>query len=120
MTVRERFHHLLVDLLRTLSRTIYYSQHLTLYLITFSIMAKISVLSLAVWVSTASAFSPMATQFSASTTQLSMANEADSRRSFFSKAAGSAAVAAFSLVQAPGPAQALGGGLKKVNAKLVQ
>jgi len=83
-------------------------------------MVKLSVCTLASFVGAASAFAPMSTQWSSSKTQLSMsANEADSRRSFFTKAAGSAAVVAFGLVEAPEDAHALGS-LKKVNAKLAQ
>jgi hypothetical protein len=44
---------------------------------------------------------------------------AASRRSFFTKAAGSAAVVALGLVEAPEGAQAIGS-LKKVNEKLSQ
>jgi len=44
----------------------------------------------------------------------------DSRRAFFAKIAGSAAVVAgLGVVEAPKPAYALGGGLKKVNTKLI-
>lgn len=81
---------------------------------------KLSLLSLSLLASGVNAFSTAPSKLSASSTQLSMANE-DDRRSFISKTAGSAAALAFGLVQTPGSAQAFGGGgLKKVNAKLVQ
>ena len=84
-------------------------------------MVKLSVCSLALWFSAASAFSPTATQNNVATTQLSMtsSDNADSRRSFLAKAAGAATLATFGMVQEPEPAQALGGKLNKVNAKLV-
>lgn len=47
-----------------------------------------------------------------------MEDESSSRRSFFNKIVGSTAVASLSLLQAPFPANAIGGGVKKVNAKL--
>merc|ERR1719261_143149 len=47
-----------------------------------------------------------------------MVEDESSRRSFFNKVIGSTAVAGISLLQAPFPANAIGGGLKKVNAKL--
>jgi hypothetical protein len=79
---------------------------------------KLSVLNLALLANGASAFTTVPNKPTAS--QLSMSTE-DDRRSFVSKAAGAAAAVAFGLVQGPVPAQAFGGGgLKKVNAKLVQ
>lgn len=51
-----------------------------------------------------------------SSTKMSMTN--DDRRSFFHKIVGSAAIAGVTLLQTPFPANAIGGGLKKVNAKL--
>lgn len=77
---------------------------------------KVSFLNFALLASGASAFTIAPKQ--AVSSKLSMSVE-DDRRSFLSKAAGSAAAVAFGLVQGPGPAQAIGG-LKKVNAKLAQ
>lgn len=77
---------------------------------------KVSFLNFAILASGASAFTIAPKQ--AVSSKLSMSVE-DDRRSFLSKAAGSAAAVAFGLVQGPGPAQAIGG-LKKVNAKLAQ
>ena len=84
-------------------------------------MVKSSVFTLATFLGGASAFAPMTGQYCSSSTQLSMSeNEAaDSRRSFFTRAAGSAAVVALGLVQAPEDAHAIGS-LKKVNDKLAQ
>ncbi len=77
---------------------------------------KVSFLNFALLASGASAFTIAPKQ--AVSSKLSMSVE-DDRRSFLSKAAGSAAAVAFGLVQGPGPVQAIGG-LKKVNAKLAQ
>lgn len=80
---------------------------------------KLFVLSFTLLVGT-NAFNTVPNTQKISSSQLSMVN-ADDRRSFLSKAVGATAAAAFGIVQAPGPAQALGGGgLKKVNAKLAQ
>ncbi len=83
-------------------------------------MVKLSVLSLSLWIGSIHAFSPMAGQNVGTKLAMSADDNVDSRRSFFTKTAGSAAVAALSLLNVPEPAQALGGALKKVNAKLVQ
>jgi hypothetical protein len=84
-------------------------------------MVKTFILQLALGLGAVSAFAPLAPQNNAAT-KLSMSSpevdSADSRRSFFSKVVGSAAIAGLSLLEGPGPANALGGGLKKVNAKL--
>lgn len=53
-----------------------------------------------------------------SATKLSMIEDESSRRSFFNKIVGSTAAAGITLLQAPFPANAIGGGIKKVNAKL--
>lgn len=84
-------------------------------------MVKISVLTLTLCCNVASAFSPIAPTKSVNT-QLSMSSslENDSRRGFISKAAGAVTLATLGLVQEPAPAQAIGGKLKAVNAKLVQ
>ena len=67
----------------------------------------------------ANGFAPAAR--GAASTKLAMAEtDSNSRRSFFTKTAGSIAVAGLSLIQTPGPANAIGGGLKKVNAKLLR
>lgn len=79
-------------------------------------MVKLSILSIALSMSAANAFAPASVPSTAST-ELCMS---DDRRSFLSKAAGVTAAAAFGLVQAPGPAEAFGGTLKKVNAVLAQ
>jgi len=73
---------------------------------------------------TANAFAPSSTNAIVRDASLSMSlndNGDSSRRSFFSRVAGSAAIATgLSFTQAVAPAQALGGGgLKKVNAKLL-
>jgi hypothetical protein len=83
-------------------------------------MVKLSVCTLATFIVGASAFAPMTGKYSSSTKLSMSADEAAaSRRSFFTKAAGSAAVVALGLVEAPEGAQAIGS-LKKVNEKLSQ
>lgn len=83
-------------------------------------MVKLSFLSLSLCISSVHAFSPMASQKAGTKLAMSSDDNMDSRRSFFTKAAGSAAIAALSLVEGPESAQAFGGTLKKVNARLVQ
>lgn len=89
-------------------------------------MVKFSILALALCGS-AAAFSPMAGK-SVNTNTITNTNtrmemsvdneEGDSRRSFFSKVAGSAAMGALAVLQAPMPA--LAANIKTVNARLVQ
>ncbi len=83
-------------------------------------MFKLSVLSLSLLIGSVHAFSPMAGQNVGTKLSMSADDNVDSRRSFFTKSAGSAAIAALSLVNVPEPAQAIGGALKKVNARLIQ
>ncbi len=65
------------------------------------------------------AFAPIAKP-SSTTSKLSMINDESSRRSFFDKIVGSSAVVGLTLLQSPVPANAIGGGIKKVNAKLAR
>ena len=85
-------------------------------------MVKFSILALALCGS-AAAFAPMpmAGQGPSTATRMEMSansEDADSRRSFFSKVAGSAAMGAMAVLQAPMPA--LAANIKTVNARLVQ
>lgn len=85
-------------------------------------MVKLSLITSSLLMTSVQSFAPSARTGSYSTNvQMNMATHDnisdDSRRSFIHTAA-SIAVAGFSLVQNPTPALALGGGLKKVNAKL--
>mmetsp|Transcript_28796 Transcript_28796/g.44022 ORF Transcript_28796/g.44022 Transcript_28796/m.44022 type:complete len:288 (-) Transcript_28796:223-1086(-) len=88
-------------------------------------MVKFSILALALCGS-AAAFAPMPTSMAGPNTanaatrmQMSVDNEeGDSRRSFFSRVAGSAAMGAMAILQAPMPAFAAN--IKTVNARLVQ
>lgn len=89
-------------------------------------MVKLSILTLSL-ITSANAFAPLANnRNSIALTQMRSASSSssdnnplseDSRRSFFTKTA-SVALAGVSLLQNPSKALALGGGLKKVNAKL--
>ena len=87
---------------------------------------KLSLIQLAVCTVSVGAFAPLSkkgTVSLSSSTKMSMVEDSStesSRRSFFNKVVGSAAIAGVSLLQAPFPANAIGGGIKKVNAKLVR
>jgi len=84
-------------------------------------MVKIALCTLAAFIGAANAFAPVPANSIVSSTQLAMSEanmEADSRRSFLSKAAGSAAIVALGLTEAPEGAHAAS--LKKVNARLSQ
>lgn len=81
---------------------------------------KLSLFQLAFCSVSVGAFAPIS-RAPSSSTQMTMVNDEDSassRRSFFNKVVGSAALAGATLLQSPFPANAIGGGLKKVNAKL--
>lgn len=85
-------------------------------------MVKLSFLTLSLLMTSVQAFAPSSPIRSSSlNVKMNMASpnniSDDSRRSFLQNAA-SIAVAGISLLQSPTPALALGGGLKKVNAKL--
>lgn len=84
---------------------------------------KLSLIQLSICAVSVGAFAPISTSTVSSSTKMSMVNNDDqdsSRRSFFNKVVGSAAIAGVSLLQAPFPANAIGGGIKKVNAKLAR
>lgn len=84
-------------------------------------MVKFYLFQLALTCASVGAFAPIASPNAvapSTTTELSMVQDESSRRSFFNKIIGSTVVAGVSLLQAPFPANAIGGGLKKVNAKL--
>jgi len=91
---------------------------------------KFSLIQIALCSTSVGAFAPISSSSSSSSsplrkisteTELSMVaveNNNDDRRSFFNKVVGSVAIAGVSLLESPFPANAIGGGLKKVNAKL--
>lgn len=86
-------------------------------------MVRLTLLTTALLVGSTNGFAPstfgQATKSASPLTMTTNDVEADSRRSFLSRVAGSAAIAGLSFTQAIAPAQALGGGgLKKVNARL--
>jgi hypothetical protein len=78
---------------------------------------KLNLIQLTLLCTSVSAFAPAAKPTTSKTT-LSMINDDSTRRSFFDKIAGATAAAGLTLLQAPLPANAIGGGIKKVNAKL--
>jgi hypothetical protein len=79
---------------------------------------KLAVFQIALTCASVSAFAPNVATSAPSTTKLSMVDDDSSRRSFFNKVVGSTAVVGLSLLQSPFPANAIGGGINKVNAKL--
>lgn len=83
-------------------------------------MVKFSLITLTLTFVSVGAFAPLATPYVASTTKLSMVEDESTRRSFFNKIVGITAGAGLGLLQAPFPANAIGGGIKKVNAKLAR
>mmetsp|Transcript_24543 Transcript_24543/g.30183 ORF Transcript_24543/g.30183 Transcript_24543/m.30183 type:complete len:289 (+) Transcript_24543:146-1012(+) len=87
-------------------------------------MVKLYLIQAAICINTISAFAPISSvQTQKNVANLSMSpseqqHEEKSRRSFLNKVVGSTAIAAFSLLQNVTPANAIGGGIKKVNTKL--
>ena len=100
------------------SHSLYNTHSINCIIPYFSLKMKLAVFQIALTCASVSAFAPNVATSAPSTTKLSMVDDDSSRRSFFNKVVGSTAVVGLSLLQSPFPANAIGGGINKVNAKL--